>query len=401
MPISSIEEVLEDVRSGKLIILVDDEDRENEGDFVVPAEFATPEIINFMATHGRGLICLSVTKENADRLALQPMNQEYNDNLEHTAFTIPIDAKKDVTTGISAYDRASTVSQAISEESKPEDFIRPGHVFPLIARKGGVLVRAGHTEGSVDIARLAGMKPASVICEIMKDDGDMARLEDLITFSQKHGIKIATIADLIRYRLEKESIVSKVADTVIPTEHGDFRTIIYENEIDEEQHIALVKGEINSDEDILVRVHSDSVLSDVFGAKHCYSRARMIESLKMINENGSGVFVYIKQEDKSNALINKAEYFANKEYEVSNSNKKSDHNVNSELRNYGIGAQILRDIGVRNIQLLTNNPTKVKGLEGFGLKIVDRVPIDLSGYVEKDQSGNDKDKYGNILSMVD
>ncbi|MGH7885563.1 MAG: 3,4-dihydroxy-2-butanone-4-phosphate synthase, partial [Thermodesulfobacteriota bacterium] len=272
MRISPVEDVIEDIKNGKLIILVDDEDRENEGDFVVAAQHATPEIINFMATHGRGLICLSLTKEDADRLALQPMKPEYNDIPEHTAFTIPIDAKKDVTTGISAYDRASTVKQAISQDSKPEDFIRPGHVFPLIARKGGVLVRAGHTEGSVDISRIAGLRPASVICEIMKDDGDMARLEDLLNFSERHNIKITTIADLIRYRLQNESFVSRVAEAVIPTLSGVFNAIIFQNEIDSEQHIAFVKGEIKSSENILVRVHSDFLIGDVFESTYNNTR---------------------------------------------------------------------------------------------------------------------------------
>ena len=401
MAISSIEEVLKDIRQGKLIILLDDEDRENEGDFVVSAEFATPQIINFMATYGRGLICLSMTKENAERLSLQPIKPEYNDVPEHTAFTIPIDARENITTGISAYDRSKTVKQAISENSKPEDFIRPGHVFPLIARKGGVLVRAGHTEGSVDIAKLAGLKPASVICEIMKDDGDMARLEDLLEFSKKHNIRIATIANLIRYRLEKESIVFRVAEADIPTEHGIFKTIVYGSEIDSEQHVAFIKGEIDSSKDTLVRVHSDCLISDVFGSLYCYSRARLVESLRMIEESGAGVLLYIRQEAKNSGLLRKVDYYSKNKYQKEFYNSEVNYNPKAELRDYGIGAQILRDIGVRNIQLLTNNITKVKGLQGFGLKIVKRVPIDLSYYKDKYSSGKYKDKYGSILSMVD
>lgn len=401
MRISPVEEVIEDIKNGKLVILVDDEDRENEGDFVVAAEHATPEIINFMATHGRGLICLSLTKDDADRLALQPMKPEYNDIPEHTAFTIPIDAKKEVTTGISAYDRSSTVKQAISGESKPEDFIRPGHVFPLIARKGGVLVRAGHTEGSVDISRIAGLKPASVICEIMKDNGDMARLEDLLEFSKKHQIRITTIADLIRYRLQNESFVSRVADADIPTENGVFKSIVFENQIDSEQHIAFVKGEIKSEEDILVRVHSDHIIGDVFDCAYSNSRAMLVESMRMIDEKGSGVLLYIRQESKNNGLVNILNEYKNRSSNNDTSKQSNDSGSISELRNYGIGAQILRDLGVRNIQLLTNSPTKVKGLEGFGLKIVKRVPIDTTSYNNKRSASVETDDYGNILSVVD
>lgn len=401
MRISPVEEVIEDIKNGKLVILVDDEDRENEGDFVVAAEHATPEIINFMATHGRGLICLSLTKEDADRLALQPMKPEYNEIPEHTAFTIPIDAKKDVTTGISAYDRSSTVKQAISEDSKPEDFIRPGHVFPLIARKGGVLVRAGHTEGSVDISRIAGFRPASVICEIMKDNGDMARLEDLLEFSKKHQIKITTIADLIRYRLQNESFVTRVAEAEIPTENGMFNTIVFENEIDSEQHVAFVKGDINPDEEILVRVHSDHLIGDVFDCPYSNSRALLVESMRMIEENGSGVLLYIRQERKNNGLVNILNEYKSKNKNDNSTNSSNEHSSISELRNYGIGAQILRDLGVRNIKLLTNSPTKVKGLEGFGLKIVRRVPIDTTSYNNKRSATIETDDYGNILSVVD
>ncbi len=401
MKIRPVEEVIEDIKNGKLVILVDDEDRENEGDFVVAAEHATPEIINFMATHGRGLICLSLTKDDADRLALQPMMPEYNEVLEHTAFTIPIDAKKDVTTGISAYDRASTVKQAISDESKPEDFIRPGHVFPLIARKGGVLVRAGHTEGSVDISKIAGLKPASVICEIMKDDGDMARLEDLLEFSKKHKIKITTIADLIRYRLQNESFVSRVAEAEVPTQNGVFNAIVYENDIDSEQHIAFVKGEINSSEDILVRVHSDYIMGDIFESSYNNSRAYLIESMKQIEKNGCGVLLYIRQENQNNGLVNVINEYKDKNLKKGNPKPSNESSSISELRNYGIGAQILRDLGVRNINLLTNSPTKVKGLEGFGLKIVTRVAIDTSSYNKESSATDKRDDYGNVLSVVD
>lgn len=373
-----IEEAIEDIKNGKIVILVDDEDRENEGDFVVAAEYATPEAINFMATHGRGLICLAFTKEYADRLALQPMKPENNNVPQHTAFTIPIDAVKDVTTGISAYDRSKTIYQAISDESKPEDFIKPGHVFPLIARKGGVLVRAGHTEGSVDIARIAGLKPASVICEIMKDDGDMARLEDLESIAKKHNIKIATIADLISYRLGKEKFVNRVAEAELPTEFGTFKSIVYESEINPVHHVALVKGEIDPAKEILVRVHSESLISDVFNTKNCDSRAKLIKSMEIIEDEGSGVILYIRSESHGKGLVNKIKEYSIKGKFSDPMDGNDDLQYKSELRNYGVGAQILRDLNVRKIRLLSNNNKKVKGLEGFGLKIVEKVQLNIS-----------------------
>jgi len=373
-----IEEAIEDIKNGKIVILVDDEDRENEGDFVVAAEYATPEAINFMATHGRGLICLAFTKEYADRLALQPMKPENNNVSQHTAFTIPIDAVKDVTTGISAYDRSRTIYLAISDESKPEDFIKPGHVFPLIARKGGVLVRAGHTEGSVDIARIAGLKPASVICEIMKDDGDMARLEDLKSIAKKHNMKIATIADLISYRLGKEKFVNRVAEAELPTEFGTFKSIVYESEINPVHHVALVKGKIDPAKEILVRVHSESLISDVFNTKNCDSRAKLIKAMEIIEDEGSGVILYIRSESHGKGLVNKIKEYSIKGKISDPMDGNDDLQYKSELRNYGVGAQILRDLNVRKIRLLSNNNKKVKGLEGFGLKIVEKVQLNIS-----------------------
>ncbi len=394
---NSIEEIIDDVKQGKLVILVDDEDRENEGDFVIPAENITSEVINFMATHGRGLICLSLTQDDADRLALQPIKPEYNEAPEHTAFTVPIDAKRGVTTGISTHDRASTIRQAISKDSRPEHFVRPGHIFPLIAKKGGVLVRAGHTEGSVDISRLAGFHPASVICEIMKDDGDMARLEDLMTLSEKHGIKIATIADLIRYRIGKESFMRRVAEAEVPTEYGVFKTIAFENEIDGLQHMAFVKGNPGSEENTLVRVHSDCAISDIFGSLYCNSRAKLTQSLRIIEENGSGVLVYINQESSNGGFAKKIMRYSDGKISEGPALPLERQELKAELRHYGVGAQILRDIGVRDIRLLTNNPIKVKGLEGFGLRIVGSVPIEISDYEEEIAMGKNAD-YG-ILSI--
>ncbi len=373
-----IKEAIEDIKSGKIVILVDDEDRENEGDLVVAAEYATAETINFMATHGRGLICLTMTKENADRLSLQLIKPENSNVSEYTAFTIPIDATRGVTTGISAYDRASTVKLAISEESTPQDFIRPGHVFPLIARKGGVLVRAGHTEGSVDLARIAGLKPASVICEIMKDDGNMARLEDLQEFAKNHDIKIATIADIISYRLENETLVNQVAQTDLFTECGEFRSIVYQSEINRAHHIALVKGEIDPDKEILVRVHSECLISDVFNALNFDDKPKLTNVMKMMEDEGTGVILYIRSESYGNGLVNKVNNHAKNGIIPDPLNGENHHELKSELRNYGIGAQILRDLRVKKIRLMTNNPMKVKGLEGFGIKIVERVPIPTS-----------------------
>jgi 3,4-dihydroxy 2-butanone 4-phosphate synthase/GTP cyclohydrolase II len=402
MAISSIEEVIEDIRNKKMVILVDDEDRENEGDLVIAAEFATPEVINFMAKHGRGLICLAITQEKADCLSLQLIKPENSTVPQYTAFTIPIDARKEITTGISAYDRSFTIQLAISDHARPDDFVRPGHVFPLICRKGGVLVRAGHTEGSVDIARLAGLQPASVICEIMKDDGDMARLPDLETFAEKHDIKIVTIAELISYRLRAECLVRRAAMAIVPTSFGDFKTIVYENEIDPQHHVAFVKGEIDSEKDILVRVHSECLTSDVFGSLRCDCGPQIRQAMRIIEEEGMGVVLYMRQEGRGIGLINKIKAYALQDNGFDTVEANEVLGFKPDLRDYGIGAQILSDLGVRNMRLLTNNPKKIKGLEGFGLQIVERVPIEIppnernSNYLKVK-----KDKLGHLLSMVD
>lgn len=402
MPICTIEEAITDIQDGKMVILVDDKDRENEGDLVVAAEFADAETINFMAKHGRGLICLALDKNNADKIGLQPIKPEYNSVPQHTAFTISIDAVQGVTTGISAFDRASTVSMAISEDAKPEDFIRPGHVFPLISRPGGVLVRAGHTEGSVDISRLAGLRPAAVICEIMNDDGDMARLPDLETFAKTHNIKIASIADLISYRLRAESLVRRAASAVIPTEYGDFNAIVYESDIDPQHHVAFVKGEISSDKGVLVRVHSECLTSDVFGSLRCDCGPQVKQAMKIIEEEGSGVILYMRQEGRGIGLVNKIKAYALQDDGLDTVEANEKLGFKPDLRDYGIGAQILSDLGVRNMKLLTNNPKKIKGLEGFGLQIVERVPIEIppNGSNTKYLKVK-KDKLGHLLSMVD
>jgi len=402
MPICTIEEAISDIQNGKMVILVDDKDRENEGDLVVAAEFANAETINFMAKHGRGLICLALTKENADQLGLQPIKPEYNSVPQHTAFTISIDAVKGVTTGISAFDRAATVGLAISEEAKPEEFIRPGHVFPLIARTGGVLVRAGHTEGSVDIARLAGLRPAAVICEIMNEEGDMARLPDLEIFADTHNINIASIADLISYRLRAESLVRRAASATIPTEYGEFETIVYESDLDPQHHVAFVKGDISPEDGVLVRVHSECLTSDVFGSLRCDCGPQVKQAMKIIEEEGSGVILYMRQEGRGIGLVNKIKAYALQDNGFDTVEANEALGFKPDLRDYGIGAQILSDLGVRKMRLLTNNPKKIKGLEGFGLQIVERVPIEIppngrnSKYLKVK-----KDKLGHLLSMVD
>lgn len=403
MPICSSEEAIEEIKNGKMVILVDDEDRENEGDIIIAADFITPETINFMAKNGRGLICLALTYDTAEQLGLQPIKPENNPIPLYTAFTISIDARNLTTTGISAFDRSSTITKAISENATPQDFIKPGHVFPIISRRGGVLVRAGHTEGSVDLSRLAGLKPASVICEIMKDDGDMARLHDLEEFSEKHNIKITTIANIISHRLRAERLVKRAASAHIPTKYGEFNVIVYENEIDTRHHIAFVKGQIDPENPTLVRVHSECLTSDVFGSLRCDCGPQVHEALRMIDEEGSGIVLYMRQEGRGIGLVNKIKAYALQEngYDTVEANEKL--GFKPDLRDYGIGAQILLDLGVKNMKLLTNNPRKVKGLEdGFGLHITERVSIEIP----PNDSNSDylkvkKDKLGHLLSMVD
>ena len=402
MGICPVEEAVEELKNGRMVILVDDEDRENEGDLVVAAEFASPEAINFMAKHGRGLICLALTQERANQLNLYPIKPENSPVPQYTAFTIPIDARRGITTGISAYDRASTIRLAISEEARPEEFIRPGHVFPLISRRGGVLVRAGHTEGSVDLARVAGLKPASVICEIMKDDGDMARLPDLEIFAEEHKLKITTIADLISYRLRAERLVKRAAGAYLPTSYGEFKVIVYESEIATQHHVALVKGEISPEDEVLVRVHSECLTSDVFGSMRCDCGPQIRQAINTIEKEGKGVVLYMRQEGRGIGLVNKIKAYSLQDDGFDTVEANEVLGFKPDLRDYGIGAQILLDLGVRKMKLLTNNPRKVKGLEGFGLQIVERVPIEIepnganSRYLKVK-----KDKLGHILSMVD
>jgi len=400
MPIAKIEDVLEDLRQGKMIILVDDEDRENEGDLTIAAEKVTPEAINFMAKYGRGLICLALHPSIVERLRLQPMVTQ-NTSRFQTAFLTSIEARHGVTTGISAYDRAHTILTAIRDDAKPEDLVSPGHVFPLRARRGGVLFRAGQTEGSVDLARLAGLKPAAVICEIMKDDGTMARMPDLEVFAKEHDLKIATIADVIAYRLRNETFVHKVAETVLPTPYGEFKAVAFINEIDNYEHLALIKGDVATEEPVLVRVHSQCLTGDVFGSYRCDCGEQLQRAMEVINQEGRGVILYLRQEGRGIGLANKIKAYELQDKGLDTVEANEHLGFEPDLRDYGVGAQMLVSLGVKKMRLMTNNPKKIKGLEGYGLEVTERVPIEIPPRKENERYLRTKCvKLGHIMSII-
>jgi 3,4-dihydroxy 2-butanone 4-phosphate synthase / GTP cyclohydrolase II len=400
MPFATVQEAAELYRSGQFVIIVDDEDRENEGDLCIAAERVTPETINFMAKYGRGLICLSLTEERCRELDL-PMMVENNTTNFGTAFTVSIEARGRVTTGISARDRAETVRAAIDPKTRPHDLARPGHVFPLRARKGGVLKRAGQTEASVDLAEIAGMTPAAVICEIMNEDGSMARLADLREFAVRHGLKIISVADIIKYRMQTEKHVHCLAAPTLPTDYGEFRVHAYKSDITGEEHVALVKGEIHEDDEVLVRVHSSCLTGDVFHSSRCDCGDQLDRAFRLVEKEGKGVILYLLQEGRGIGLINKLRAYELQDQGDDTIEANAKLGFAPDIRDYGTGSQILRDLGVRKIRLLTNNPAKYVAIEGFGLEIVERVPLEIApSQTTRKYLEAKKTKLGHILELV-
>ncbi len=395
--LTPIPDILEELRQGRMIILVDDEDRENEGDLVIAAEKVTPEAINFMARYGRGLICMPMPEDRLKELALPPMTAD-NTSPFNTAFHVSFEAATGISTGISAHDRARSIQVAADPASTARDLVRPGHVFPLCARAGGVLVRAGQTEGSIDLMRLAGLRPAAVICEIMNEDGTMARMPQLEQFADKHNIKICSIEELIQYRRRTEKLVRRAAATRLPTRYGDFELIVYETEVDNYQHLALVKGDVAGKPDVLVRVHSECFTGDVLGSLRCDCGAQLHEALRMIEEAGYGVLVYMRQEGRGIGLLNKVKAYALQDQGMDTVEANVHLGFDPDPREYGLGAQILSDLGISEMRLITNNPVKRAGIEGYGLRVTGRVPLNIPpNDINRKYLETKREKLGHLL----
>jgi len=400
-PFATIEEAIEDIREGRMVVVVDDPDRENEGDLTIAAQFATPEAINFMATHARGLICLCLTEERADHLGLRPMT-EHNETPLGTAFTVSIEAREGVTTGISAADRSRTVQVAIHSDSTPHDLVQPGHVFPLRAKPGGVLERIGQTEAAIDLARLAGLDPSGVICEIMNDDGTMARVPDLAQYCERHGLKMVTVADLVEYRRRHEKLVERGASVQLPTEFGEFTAIAFREKLTGKIHVALVKGDVEGAENVLVRVHSECLTGDVFHSLRCDCGEQLEQALSQIEETGSGVLLYMAQEGRGIGLLNKLRAYELQERGLDTVEANLELGFPADARDYGIGNQILADLGLTTLRILTNNPKKLTGIDGFGLTVVEQVPIEVAPHTENQRYLRTKrDKLGHRLHHQD
>jgi 3,4-dihydroxy 2-butanone 4-phosphate synthase/GTP cyclohydrolase II len=396
-PFSPIEEAIEDIREGRMVVVCDAEDRENEGDLTMAAQFITPDAINFMATHGRGLICLALTGERCDELGLDLMAAK-NESPFQTAFTVSIEAREGITTGISAHDRARTVQVAIDPSSRPRDLVQPGHIFPLKAKDGGVLARTGQTEAAVDLARLAGLNPSGVICEVMNDDGTMARVPDLERYCAKHGLKMITVADLIAYRRRHDKLIERVVETHLPTQFGDFQVVGFRSLVDEKHHVAMVKGDIEGEDDVLVRVHSECLTGDVFHSLRCDCGEQLEDAMARIEQEGRGVLLYLAQEGRGIGLLNKLRAYKLQENGLDTVDANIELGLPPDLRDYGIGAQILVDLGLSSIRLLTNNPRKIVGLEGYGLTVTDQVPIEHApGEHNREYLRAKKDRLGHML----